>query len=182
MGILIVCFWGVIFPLISEIFTGQKVTVGPPFYERATGPLWAGLLLLMGVAPLSVYGRDVVEQPGTGGVEAGRRLAARAGGGGGRSACAMWRPLLGLLAGGPGGGRGRLRILARGSGAPQAARGEPAPGAGPAGRAQPAALRRLHHPPGRGGHGPRHHRHRDLPDGDPGHAGAGRADRRWAAT
>jgi cytochrome c-type biogenesis protein CcmF len=57
MGILIVCFWGVIFPLISEIFTGQKVTVGPTFYERATGPLWAGLLLLMGVAPLSVYGR-----------------------------------------------------------------------------------------------------------------------------
>jgi cytochrome c-type biogenesis protein CcmF len=57
MGILIVCFWGVLFPLISELFTGQKVTVGPPFYERATGPLWAGLLLLMGVAPLTAYGR-----------------------------------------------------------------------------------------------------------------------------
>jgi cytochrome c-type biogenesis protein CcmF len=57
MGILIVCFWGVIFPLVSEIFTGQKVTVGPAFYERATAPLWAGLLLLMGVAPLSAYGR-----------------------------------------------------------------------------------------------------------------------------
>ncbi len=57
MGILVVCFWGVFFPLISELFTGQKVTVGPPFYERATGPLWAGLLLLMGVAPLSAYGR-----------------------------------------------------------------------------------------------------------------------------
>lgn len=57
MGILIVCFWGVIFPLISETFTGQKVTVGPVFYERATGPLWAALLFLMGVAPLSVYGR-----------------------------------------------------------------------------------------------------------------------------
>jgi cytochrome c-type biogenesis protein CcmF len=56
MGILVVCFWGVIFPLISELFTGQKVTVGPPFYERATGPLWIGLLLLMGVAPLSAYG------------------------------------------------------------------------------------------------------------------------------
>ncbi len=58
MGILVVCFWGVLFPLISELFTGQKVTVGPPFYERATGPLWAGLLLLMGVAPLSAYGRS----------------------------------------------------------------------------------------------------------------------------
>jgi cytochrome c-type biogenesis protein CcmF len=55
MGILIVCFWGVIFPLISELVTGQKVTVGPPFYERATGPLFAGLLLLMGVAPLAAW-------------------------------------------------------------------------------------------------------------------------------
>jgi cytochrome c-type biogenesis protein CcmF len=55
MGILVVCFWGVIFPLISELFTGQKVTVGPPFYERATSPLWLGLLLLMGIAPLSAY-------------------------------------------------------------------------------------------------------------------------------
>lgn len=58
LSILIVCFWGVFFPLISELLTGQKVTVGPPFYERATGPLWAGLLLLMGVAPLSAWGRS----------------------------------------------------------------------------------------------------------------------------
>ncbi len=55
MGILVVCFWGVIFPLISELFTGQKVTVGPPFYKRATGPLFGGLLLLMGIAPLSAW-------------------------------------------------------------------------------------------------------------------------------
>ncbi len=56
MGILVVCFWGVIFPLISELVTGQKVTVGPPFYERANAPLMAGLLLLMAVAPLSGWG------------------------------------------------------------------------------------------------------------------------------
>ncbi|MEJ2262990.1 MAG: heme lyase CcmF/NrfE family subunit [Anaerolineales bacterium] len=55
IGILIVCFWGVIFPLISELVAGQKVTFGPPFYERATAPLFAGLLLLMGVAPLSAW-------------------------------------------------------------------------------------------------------------------------------
>jgi len=55
MSILVVCFWGVIFPLISELFTGQKVTVGPPFYERATAPLFAGLLLLMGIAPLAAW-------------------------------------------------------------------------------------------------------------------------------
>jgi cytochrome c-type biogenesis protein CcmF len=55
MGILIVSFWGVIFPLISELITGQKITVGPPFYERANGPLGLGLLLLMAIAPLSAY-------------------------------------------------------------------------------------------------------------------------------
>lgn len=55
IAILVVCFWGVIFPLISEAVTGQKVTVGPVFYERATGPLFAGLLLLMGIAPLSAW-------------------------------------------------------------------------------------------------------------------------------
>jgi cytochrome c-type biogenesis protein CcmF len=58
MGVLVICFWGVLFPLISELVTGQKVTVGPPFYERATSPLWAGLIFLMGVAPLSIFGRE----------------------------------------------------------------------------------------------------------------------------
>lgn len=64
MGILVVCFWGVIFPLISELVTGQKVTVGPPFYERATGPLFAALLLLMAVAPLSAWGHSTVKTLG----------------------------------------------------------------------------------------------------------------------
>jgi cytochrome c-type biogenesis protein CcmF len=60
MGILVVCFWGVIFPLISELVTGQKVTVGPPFYERANAPLFASLLFLMAIAPLSAWGRSTV--------------------------------------------------------------------------------------------------------------------------
>ena len=54
--ILAVLFLGVIFPLVSELFTGQTVTVGPEWYERIVGPLFAGLLLLMGIAPLSAYG------------------------------------------------------------------------------------------------------------------------------
>jgi cytochrome c-type biogenesis protein CcmF len=64
ISILVVCFWGVIFPLISELFTGQKVTVGPPFYERATGPLFAGLMLLMGIAPLSAWGHSTLNTLG----------------------------------------------------------------------------------------------------------------------
>ncbi|MGA2490857.1 MAG: cytochrome c-type biogenesis CcmF C-terminal domain-containing protein, partial [Anaerolineales bacterium] len=63
-GVLIVCFWGIIFPLISEIVTGQQLTVGPPFYLRATGPLWSALIALMGIAPLSAWGRSTVRTLG----------------------------------------------------------------------------------------------------------------------
>jgi cytochrome c-type biogenesis protein CcmF len=64
MGVLIVCFWGVIFPLISELVTGQKVTVGPPFYLRANGPLFGALLALMGIAPLSAWGKSTYKTLG----------------------------------------------------------------------------------------------------------------------
>ncbi len=64
IGILVVCFWGVIFPIISELFTNQKVTVGPPFYQRATGPLFALLLLDMGIVPLAVWGRSTTRSIG----------------------------------------------------------------------------------------------------------------------
>ncbi len=55
MGIFIVSFWGVVFPLLSELVTGQKVTVGPTFYERNTALLFAALLFLMAIAPLSAW-------------------------------------------------------------------------------------------------------------------------------
>jgi cytochrome c-type biogenesis protein CcmF len=64
MGVLVVCFWGVIFPLISELVTGQKVTVGPPFYLRANGPLFGGLMALMGIAPLSAWGKSTFKTLG----------------------------------------------------------------------------------------------------------------------
>jgi cytochrome c-type biogenesis protein CcmF len=64
MGVLIVCFWGVIFPLISELVTGQKVTVGPPFYLRANAPLFGALMALMGIAPLSAWGKSTFKTLG----------------------------------------------------------------------------------------------------------------------
>jgi cytochrome c-type biogenesis protein CcmF len=54
----------VIYPLISELFTGGKVTVGPPFYERATAPLFASLMFLMAVAPLSAWGTSSLKKLG----------------------------------------------------------------------------------------------------------------------
>ncbi|HUG33413.1 MAG TPA: heme lyase CcmF/NrfE family subunit, partial [Anaerolineales bacterium] len=76
MSILVVCFWGVIYPLTSELFSGEKVTVGPAFYERANGPLFAALLFLMGIAPLSAWGHSTMTTLGR----------------------AVWKPAIGAVA------------------------------------------------------------------------------------
>jgi len=65
MAILAVVFIGTVFPLVSELFTGQKVTFGPPWYESIVGPLFALLLLLMGVAPLSAWGFSTAKTMGS---------------------------------------------------------------------------------------------------------------------
>ena len=64
LSILVVTFLGTNFPILSELFTGQKVTVGPPFYEKVNGPLFAVLLLLMGIAPLTMWYRTSINKLG----------------------------------------------------------------------------------------------------------------------
>ena len=48
-------FWGTIFPVLSEWVTGEKITVGPPFFNQVTAPLWLALLILTGVCPLIAW-------------------------------------------------------------------------------------------------------------------------------
>jgi cytochrome c-type biogenesis protein CcmF len=57
LAILGATFWGTNLPIVSELVTGEKITVGSPFYEQVNGPLFAVLLLLMGVAPLTMWYR-----------------------------------------------------------------------------------------------------------------------------
>ncbi|MCC7360058.1 MAG: heme lyase CcmF/NrfE family subunit [Anaerolineales bacterium] len=64
LGIAAVVFWGTVFPMLSELVTGQTITVGPPFYNQATGPLFAGLVLLMGIAPLMAWRQSSARQLG----------------------------------------------------------------------------------------------------------------------
>ncbi len=52
IGIAFTVWWGTHFPIISEALLGNKIVVGPPFFRKATGPLFAGIVLLMGIAPL----------------------------------------------------------------------------------------------------------------------------------
>lgn len=89
MCLLGICFLGVVFPLLTEasgvigqtfpalanVFTGQKVTVGPEWYKSTTGPVFAALVLLMGIAPLSAWGHSTAKTLGA----------------------AVWKPLLAAL-------------------------------------------------------------------------------------
>ncbi len=51
-------FWGTIFPMLSEIVTGEKITVGPPYFNKVVIPIFWLLLLLMGVGPLLGWRRS----------------------------------------------------------------------------------------------------------------------------
>jgi cytochrome c-type biogenesis protein CcmF len=63
--LLSICFavlWGVMFPVFSEAFTGQKQTVGIPFFNAVNVPLFLALVFLMGVGPTIAWRRSSVTQ------------------------------------------------------------------------------------------------------------------------
>jgi len=45
-------FAGTLFPVFSELMQGDKITIGPPFYNRVAVPIGLFLLLLTGTGPL----------------------------------------------------------------------------------------------------------------------------------
>ncbi len=47
--------WGTLFPILSELIKGTKVTVGPPFFNQVNVPLGLLLLLLTGIGPLIAW-------------------------------------------------------------------------------------------------------------------------------
>jgi cytochrome c-type biogenesis protein CcmF len=49
--------WGVAFPLISEAVRGEKITVGPPYFDFFLRVFGLPLLLLMGIGPLVAWRR-----------------------------------------------------------------------------------------------------------------------------
>ena len=50
-----VIWWGTFFPLISEALSGQKASVGPPWFDRYTVPLALLLVLLAGIGPVLTW-------------------------------------------------------------------------------------------------------------------------------
>ena len=57
VGIAFSVLWGTIFPIITEAVRGEKITVGPPFFNAVNVPLGLALLLLTGVGPLIAWRR-----------------------------------------------------------------------------------------------------------------------------
>ncbi|MEO1189214.1 MAG: heme lyase CcmF/NrfE family subunit, partial [Pseudomonadota bacterium] len=51
-------FLGTFYPLVIDAMTGDKITVGPPYFELTFGPIMAVLILFMAVAPLIKWRRD----------------------------------------------------------------------------------------------------------------------------
>src|SRR5438445_470038 len=52
LGIAFSVLWGTLFPILSELVQGTKVTVGPPFFNQVNIPLGLALLALTGIGPL----------------------------------------------------------------------------------------------------------------------------------
>lgn len=64
LTILVIIFILTNFPIITEIITNERSFVGPPVYEQALAPLFGLLVLLMGVAPLTMWYRTSPERIG----------------------------------------------------------------------------------------------------------------------
>lgn len=57
VGIAFSVLWGTLFPVISEAVKGDRITVGPPFFNTVNIPLGLLLLLLTGIGPLIAWRR-----------------------------------------------------------------------------------------------------------------------------
>ncbi|HET9675940.1 MAG TPA: cytochrome c-type biogenesis CcmF C-terminal domain-containing protein [Solirubrobacterales bacterium] len=57
VGLTVAIFWGTFFPLISELFTGNKASLAAPWFDRYTTPLAILLVLFTGIGPLLAWRR-----------------------------------------------------------------------------------------------------------------------------
>jgi cytochrome c-type biogenesis protein CcmF len=55
VGIAFSVLWGTLFPILSELVQGSKITVGAPFFNRVNVPLGLLLLGLTGIGPLIAW-------------------------------------------------------------------------------------------------------------------------------
>ncbi len=57
VGLAVVVFYGTFFPLIAEAVTGERSSLGSPWFDRYVTPIGVALVLFTGVGPLFAWGR-----------------------------------------------------------------------------------------------------------------------------
>jgi cytochrome c-type biogenesis protein CcmF len=55
VGLCLVVFWGTFFPLISEAITGERSSLGSPWFDRYVVPLALAAVLFTGIGPLLAW-------------------------------------------------------------------------------------------------------------------------------
>lgn len=55
VGLCVVIWWGTFFPLISEAVTGERSSLGSPWFDQYTAPLAILLVLFTGIGPLLAW-------------------------------------------------------------------------------------------------------------------------------
>ncbi len=65
VALFIAIFWGSFgAPIISELVMNTNITLGTDYFMRVTPPLFAALYILMGIAPLSAWGKTSLSRLG----------------------------------------------------------------------------------------------------------------------
>jgi cytochrome c-type biogenesis protein CcmF len=65
LALFVAIFWGSFgAPIISELVMNTNITLGADYFMRVTPPLFAALYILMGIAPLSAWGKTSLSRLG----------------------------------------------------------------------------------------------------------------------
>jgi cytochrome c-type biogenesis protein CcmF len=57
LGLCSIVFFGTLYPTFSEAIQGERIQIGPPFFNRLAGPLALFMLALAGIGPLIAWRR-----------------------------------------------------------------------------------------------------------------------------
>ncbi len=57
VGLAFIVVWGTMYPVISELIRGERITVGRGFFDQVAAPIGVALLLLTGLGPLMPWRR-----------------------------------------------------------------------------------------------------------------------------
>ena len=56
LGISLIVLLGTLYPVVVEATSGEKVSLGAPWFNRVNAPIFVALLFLMGVGPALPWG------------------------------------------------------------------------------------------------------------------------------